>query len=165
MLRCTRQFALPWCGLSRRASSTLDAALAEGVRGQSAVENAPLSISSAGLGLAKHGVVHVRMCKRNTICALTKANGDTIAKVSAGTMGYKGPQKTTMFANQAIGKRLGELCQEHKVTHVEVRFKGIGPGRKVVLFQLQPLPTDSFALLTNSYLLVQHCQLAAAALS
>jgi len=68
---------------------------------------------------------------------ITDLDGNTIAWGSAGGQGFKGSRKSTPFAAQITATAVARNAQEHGVTKVDVRVKGVGSGRETAVRSLQ----------------------------
>ncbi|MBC8388741.1 MAG: 30S ribosomal protein S11 [Actinobacteria bacterium] len=84
-----------------------------------------------------YGIAHIQSTFNNTIVNITDLNGNTIAWGSAGGQGFKGSRKSTPFAAQITATAVARNAQEHGVTKVDVRVKGVGSGRETAVRSLQ----------------------------
>jgi small subunit ribosomal protein S11 len=84
-----------------------------------------------------YGIAHVQSTFNNTIVNITDLEGNTIAWGSAGGQGFKGSRKSTPFAAQITATAVARNAQEHGVTKVDVRVKGVGSGRETAVRSLQ----------------------------
>ena len=84
-----------------------------------------------------YGIAHIQSTFNNTIVNITDLNGNTIAWGSAGGHGFKGSRKSTPFAAQITANSVARSAQEHGVTKVDVRVKGVGSGRETAVRSLQ----------------------------
>lgn len=84
-----------------------------------------------------YGIAHIQSTFNNTIVNITDLNGNTIAWGSAGGQGFKGSRKSTPFAAQITATAVARNAQEHGVTRVDVRVKGVGSGRETAVRSLQ----------------------------
>lgn len=84
-----------------------------------------------------YGIAHIQSTFNNTIVNITDMNGNTIAWGSAGGHGFKGSRKSTPFAAQITANAVARSAQEHGVTRVDVRVKGVGSGRETAVRSLQ----------------------------
>ena len=85
----------------------------------------------------EHGVVHVQSSFNNTIITITDPQGNTIASVSAGVVGFKGSRKSTPFAAQLAAEAAARRAMEHGMKKVDVFVKGPGSGRETAIRSLQ----------------------------
>ena len=79
------------------------------------------------------GVAHINSSFNNTKILIADAQGNAIAWSSAGTMGFKGPRKSTPYAAQMAAEDAGKKAQEHGVKTLEVEVQGPGSGRESAL--------------------------------
>jgi small subunit ribosomal protein S11 len=84
-----------------------------------------------------YGIAHIQSTFNNTIVNITDLDGNTIAWGSAGGQGFKGSRKSTPFAAQITATAVARNAQEHGVTKVDVRVKGVGSGRETAVRSLQ----------------------------
>lgn len=84
-----------------------------------------------------YGIAHIQSTFNNTIVNITDLNGNTIAWGSAGGHGFKGSRKSTPFAAQITANAVARSAQEHGVSRVDVRVKGVGSGRETAVRSLQ----------------------------
>ena len=84
-----------------------------------------------------YGIAHIQSTFNNTIVNITDLEGNTIAWGSAGGQGFKGSRKSTPFAAQITATVVARNAQEHGVTKVDVRVKGVGSGRETAVRSLQ----------------------------
>lgn len=83
------------------------------------------------------GIVHVKATFNNTLVTITDTNGDVLASVSAGTLGFKGSRKSTPFAAQRAAEEAAVRARKLGLNEVEVRVKGPGSGRESAVTALQ----------------------------
>ncbi len=76
------------------------------------------------------GVVHVHASFNNTIVTITDPSGETLCWDSAGAAGFKGSRKSTPFAATRASERAVGKAKRLGLKEVEVRIRGIGPGRE-----------------------------------
>lgn len=79
--------------------------------------------------VVKSGRVYVSSSYNNTIMTLTTLQGDTLAWVSAGSVGFKGTKKATPFAASKVAEALTQIARKFGIESVEVFVKGVGSGR------------------------------------
>ena len=75
-------------------------------------------------------VIHVKASFNNTIVTVTDPQGNTLCWSSAGSIGYKGSRKSTLFAAQRAAERAGEAASKYGVKEVDVKITGPGSGRE-----------------------------------
>lgn len=83
------------------------------------------------------GVAHIYATFNNTHITITDVAGNTLARSSAGTVGFKGSRKSTPFAAQMCAEDAARKAMDHGVRTVGVLVKGPGSGRESALRSLQ----------------------------
>lgn len=83
------------------------------------------------------GIAHIKATFNNTIITITDLQGNTLAWVSSGVVGFKGTKKSTPYAAQVAVLDLAKRVKEMGLTDVEVLVKGPGPGREAAIRSLQ----------------------------
>ncbi|MGC9453546.1 MAG: 30S ribosomal protein S11 [Phycisphaerae bacterium] len=83
------------------------------------------------------GIVHVKATFNNTLVTITDTNGEVLASVSAGALGFKGSRKSTPFAAQRAAEEAAVRARKLGLNEVEVRVKGPGSGRESAVTALQ----------------------------
>jgi len=83
------------------------------------------------------GIVHIQSSFNNTIVTVTDQQGNCLASVSAGQVGFKGSRKSTPFAAQQTAAEAARRAQDNGVRQVAVLVKGPGAGRESALRALQ----------------------------
>ena len=78
-------------------------------------------------------VAHINATFNNTMITITDAQGNAIARSSAGAMGFKGSRKSTPYAAQMAAENAGQKAADHGVKTLEVEVKGPGSGRESAL--------------------------------
>ncbi len=102
-----------------------------------AKKNAKRRIKKKARKNIAYGIAHVQSTFNNTIVNITDQNGNTIAWGSSGGMGFKGSRKSTPFAAQITATTVAKAAQEHGITKVDVRVKGVGSGRETAVRSIQ----------------------------
>ena len=83
------------------------------------------------------GIAHVNSTFNNTMITITDAQGNTISRSAAGTVGFKGSRKSTPYAAQMAAEDAARKASEHGVKTLEVEVCGPGSGRESALRELQ----------------------------
>ena len=83
------------------------------------------------------GIAHIKATFNNTIITIADTNGNTVAWMSAGAVGFKGTKKGTPFAAQSAAESAGRKALEAGVREVSVMVKGPGSGRETAIRALQ----------------------------
>ena len=79
------------------------------------------------------GIANIFSTFNNTIVSISDREGNVIAWSSGGTAGFKGSRNGTPFAAQIAAERCVQKAKEYKLSSVEVKIKGPGPGREAAL--------------------------------
>ena len=82
-------------------------------------------------------VAHIQASFNNTIVMITDPNGDALCWASAGTIGFKGSQKSTPFAAQRAAEKCADQAIKMGVKELDVRVSGPGSGRESAIRSLQ----------------------------
>lgn len=80
--------------------------------------------------VSQEGIAHIKANFNNIIVTLTNKEGQTISWSSAGERSFKGAKKSTPFAAKQVSKSAAGKAYNEGLRTVEVRTKGIGPGRE-----------------------------------
>ena len=83
------------------------------------------------------GVAHIHSTFNNTITTITDKDGNVISWASSGAIGFKGSKKSTPFAAGMAAEAAGKAAYDMGMRKVEVRVKGLGPGRETAIRSLQ----------------------------
>ena len=75
------------------------------------------------------GRIYISSSYNNTLITLADSQGDVLAWVSAGSVGFKGTKKATPFAASKVAGRICESAKKMGLQKVSVFVKGIGSGR------------------------------------
>ena len=82
---------------------------------------------------AVRGRIYIRASYNNTSVTVTDETGNVIAWMSAGSLGFSGPKKSTPFAASKVVEAITEKLAKSGLTEVEVFAKGVGSGRDAAL--------------------------------
>lgn len=97
------------------------------------------SSKSSGTKAKKRGpkvenaIVHINATLNNTRISFTNSRGDMICSATSGGAGFRGSKKSTPFAAQAAATALVTRAKECVLSVLEIRVKGIGPGRDTAI--------------------------------
>jgi len=83
------------------------------------------------------GKAYIHSTFNNTIVTLCDNDGNAISWASAGTLGFKGSKKSTPFAAGMAAEAAGKVAFDAGMRKLEVRVKGLGPGRETAIRSLQ----------------------------
>ena len=77
----------------------------------------------------ENGRVYINATYNNTVITVTNSQGDVLAWVTAGSLGFSGPKKATPFAASKAVAALAEKIKKIGIQNIEVIVKGVGSGR------------------------------------
>ncbi|MEJ2183764.1 MAG: 30S ribosomal protein S11 [Nitrospirota bacterium] len=83
------------------------------------------------------GAAHIQATFNNTIVTITDPTGAAVAWASAGSMGFKGSRKGTLYAAQVTADAAAKKAADMGMRSVEVYVKGPGAGRESAIRALQ----------------------------
>src|SRR5712671_2662861 len=92
------------------------------------------------------GIAHVQATFNNTVVTLTDKMGGVVAWASAGSVGFKGPRKSTPFAAQLAAEAAARKAMGMGLKQVEVYVKGPGAGREAAIRSLQAVGLEITAI-------------------
>nr|YP_010470399.1 ribosomal protein S11 [Symbiochloris sp. SG-2018]UVF37887.1 ribosomal protein S11 [Symbiochloris sp. SG-2018] len=75
------------------------------------------------------GIIHVIKTETNTISTLTDLKGNTKLWISAGTIGIKGSRKSTVYASEAVARKIAQRTIEFGYRNILIKVKGVGFGK------------------------------------
>lgn len=113
-------------GKKRVATKTTEELIAERERVESAVTKETKAAPKRVLERAK---IYISSSFNNTIMTLTDMRGNTLAWVSAGSVGFGGTKKATPFAASKVAEAISQIVKRMGIPSVEVYVKGLGSGR------------------------------------
>ena len=80
--------------------------------------------------MIRSGHVYIQSTYNNTIITVTDLRGNTLVWSSAGSLGFKGPRKSTPYAAGITAKNVAEKVKVFGLREADVFIRGIGPGRE-----------------------------------
>lgn len=83
--------------------------------------------------LVEKARVNVLATFNNTIVTISDPEGNILASVSSGAVGFKGARKATPFAATVTVEKAVEKARKFGLKEVEIFIKGPGPGRDAAL--------------------------------
>jgi small subunit ribosomal protein S11 len=83
------------------------------------------------------GAAHIQATFNNTIVTITDPVGNTVAWASAGSLGFKGSRKGTLYAAQITADAVAKKATDIGMRQLEVYIKGPGSGRESAIRALQ----------------------------
>lgn len=115
-------------GKKKVIKQTEEELLKEGKKAESAVKKE--SKIEASVGKIREGKVYISSSYNNTIITLTDNQGNVLAWVSAGAIGFKGARKATPFAASKVAEAVSQIIQKLGIQKLSILVKGIGGGRE-----------------------------------
>lgn len=97
---------------------------AESVQG-----NVEKSASRGGKQKYENGKVYIQASYNNTMVTVTDINGNVITWLSAGSLGFSGPKKSTPFAASKVAEAIVQKVQNSGPFNIDVLVRGVGNGR------------------------------------
>ena len=76
-----------------------------------------------------NGIAHVHVSLNNTIVLISDIHGNSLCWSTSGSNGFKGSKKSTPYAAQIAAEKCGKKALEFGMKTLDVKVKGIGPGR------------------------------------
>ncbi|MFH0712894.1 MAG: 30S ribosomal protein S11 [Candidatus Jorgensenbacteria bacterium] len=92
--------------------------------------------SVAPKGKYESGRIYIQASYNNTMITATDEKGNVIAWMSAGSLGFSGPKKSTPFAASKVAEAISEKLSRSGPFKIEVFVKGVGAGRDSALRSL-----------------------------
>jgi small subunit ribosomal protein S11 len=83
------------------------------------------------------GAAHIQATFNNTIVTITDTQGNVVSWASAGSLGFKGSRKGTLYAAQITADAAAKKAAEVGMKQVDVYIKGPGSGRESAIRALQ----------------------------
>lgn len=93
------------------------------------VENAVAEVKQSGKLRVEKGRAYIQATINNTIMTVTDEKGNTVAWLSAGSLGFSGPKKATPFAGSKVAEAIAEKVRKSGPIKIDVFVRGIGKGR------------------------------------
>ena len=75
------------------------------------------------------GMIYITVTYNNTILTATDKNGNVVAWVTAGSLGFSGPKKATPFAASKMVTAISEKLKKLGFSNIEIIIKGVGSAR------------------------------------
>lgn len=83
------------------------------------------------------GEAHIQATFNNTIVTITDQQGNVVSWASAGSLGFKGSRKGTLYAAQMTADAAAKKAADAGMRQVDVFVKGPGSGRESAIRALQ----------------------------
>jgi len=119
-------------GKKRIFQKTTDELLKETAKQEKAQKKVAAAITDVPSVKVKNseGVAYIKVTYNNTIISLTDAVGNLLAWSSAGSLGFKGPKKSTPFAASKVAETVLVKVKSLGLTKIKIFVRGIGSGRE-----------------------------------
>ncbi len=78
-------------------------------------------------------IAFITSSNNNTIVTVTDKQGNVLTWSAAGALGYKGAKKSTPYAASQVAESAGSKAYDQGIRNVDVRVRGVGPGREGAL--------------------------------
>lgn len=76
------------------------------------------------------GRAYINSSYNNIVITVTDSRGNVLAWSSSGSLGFKGPKKSTPFAASKVAEAVTEKVVKMGVGRLDILVKGIGSGRE-----------------------------------
>jgi small subunit ribosomal protein S11 len=77
-------------------------------------------------------ILNIKCSFNNTIATITDFEGNVLAWSSPACHGFKGSNRSTVFAARVAITEIAKNMQSLNVQSLDVRLKGLGPGRRKI---------------------------------
>lgn len=94
-----------------------------------AEKSAASSKSAVSKNRIENGRIYIQASYNNTIITVTDDKGNVVTWLSAGSVGFSGPKKSTPFAAGKVAEAIFEKIAKNGPFNVEVLVRGVGSGR------------------------------------
>ena len=102
-------------------------------KSDNAKEGAAVAVASKQPQVSKkrieNGKIFIQASYNNTIVTVTDEKGSVVAWMSAGSVGFSGPKKSTPFAASKVAEAIFEKMQKNGPFSVDIFVRGVGSGR------------------------------------
>lgn len=92
------------------------------------------------------GAIYINSSFNNTIISATDDKGNILAWSSSGSLGFKGPKKSTPYAASKVAATVVEKLAKTGPSQVKVFIKGAGSGREAAVRSLVTNGLDIIAI-------------------
>jgi len=75
------------------------------------------------------GKIYINASYNNTVVTVTDEMGNVIAWMSAGSIGFSGPKKSTPFAASKVAEAIAAKLEKTGPFNVDIFVRGVGKGR------------------------------------
>jgi small subunit ribosomal protein S11 len=85
--------------------------------------------SQGGKRKLEKGRIYINATYNNTIITVTDERGNVVTWMSAGSIGFSGPKKSTPFAASKVADAIAAKLEKTGPINVDVFITGVGKGR------------------------------------
>jgi small subunit ribosomal protein S11 len=96
------------------------------------IKKSLLKQNQVGQHTTKGLVLHLKCSFNNTIACVTNKNGNVLMWSSPACHGLKGSKRSTVFAARVAITEIAKKLQSSHIESIDVRLKGLGPGRRKI---------------------------------
>ena len=96
------------------------------------IKKSSLKIKQVDQHITKSLFLHLKCSFNNTIACVTNTEGNVLMWSSPACHGLKGSKRSTVFAARVAITEIAKNLQSLNVESVDVRLKGLGPGRRKI---------------------------------
>ena len=96
------------------------------------------------------GVAHIHPTYNNTIVSITDMAGNVVTWANPGSCGFKGSKKSTPYAAGVASEKAAKAAFDMGMRKVQVRIKGVGPGRETAIRSLQAAGLEVTAIIDET---------------
>ena len=76
-----------------------------------------------------NGRIYIQASYNNTMITVTDDKGNVVTWLSAGSLGFSGPKKSTPFAASKVAEAIFEKIEKSGPSNIEIFVRGVGNGR------------------------------------
>lgn len=101
----------------------------ESASGEAAKSVVKQMTGHGGKQKCESGRIYIKATFNNTMITVTDDKGNVITWLSAGSVGFSGPKKSTPFAATKVAEAIMQKIQDSGPFNVDVFVRGVGNGR------------------------------------
>lgn len=113
-------------GKKKVAQKTKEELIAESEKVEATAEK---KASQSGRHKIEKGRIYVNASYNNTIITVTDDRGNVVTWMSAGSIGFSGPKKSTPFAASKVAEAIAAKLEKTGPFNVDIYVSGVGKGR------------------------------------
>lgn len=93
------------------------------------IKETSTAVSRSSKQKYENGRVYIQASYNNTVMTVTDDKGNVLTWLSAGSLGFSGPKKSTPFAASKVAEAIFQKIQNSGPANIEILVKGVGMGR------------------------------------